>query len=247
MRPASARRSTFIERAAGVLLAAAVLVSPAGQRAGAADVSEADRAHLLGLVRDVDLLEKRNELASGDDFYLLLDTSKSKLMLMLKGAILRDYEFLGLEVGTPRVAFRSRNLVPGWQGVIWSEGNLVPGRPLEREEIVPPDSTALADSTKKFVLPPTPEEKYPVPHRYHVRYAGGLSLEVRPQDLDNSVKRTTRMGSAVKVWYRDLRAAMAKEPEDTLRLRLVLRPEDAASLYRALPPQTRLLVLPPES
>jgi len=70
-----------------VLLAAAVLVSPAGQRAGAADVSEADRAHLLGLVRDVDLLEKRNELASGDDFYLLLDTSKSKLMLMLNSVL----------------------------------------------------------------------------------------------------------------------------------------------------------------
>jgi hypothetical protein len=31
---------------------------------------------------------------------------------------------------------------------------------------------------------------------------------------------------------------------DTVRLRVVLNPKDAESLYRSLPPATRLLVLP---
>jgi hypothetical protein len=230
-------------------LAAALLSAfiVAAARAGGDAVSAADAARLTQLARDVDQLEKRNELASGNDFYVLLDPQHSKLVLMLRGAVLRDYEFVGLEIGGPRIAFRPRHLVEGWQGRIWSQGNLVPARPQDRIEIVPPDASAPVDSTRKFELPPTPEEKYPVPHRYHVRYEGGLSLEVRPQALDESVKLTTKVMTAAKVWYRDFRAAVASQPEDVLRLRVVLSPQDAASLYRALPPDTRLLILPRSS
>jgi hypothetical protein len=215
--------------------------------AGGDEINSADAQKLMQLARNVDLLEKRNELASGDNFYVVLDPVHSKLVLMLKGAVLRDYAFVGLEVGGPRIAFRPRHLVEGWQGRIWSEGNLVPTREQDRIEIIPPDASAPVDSTKQIELPPTPEEKYPVPHRYHVRYAGGLSLEVRPQTLDESVKLGTRVANAFKVWYRDFRTAVARQPEDVLRLRVVLSPQDAASLYRALPPDTRLLILPPSS
>jgi hypothetical protein len=77
-----------------------------------------------------------------------------------------------------------------------------------------------------------------------VRYAGGLSLEVLPQQLDTSVKKSQRLRTTLAVWYHDFREALRREPEDTLRLRLVLEPENAASLYRALPPDTHLLVIP---
>jgi len=207
--------------------------------------SEARRAVAL-LARDVDLLEKRVELASSENFYLLIDPAGGTLRLMLRGAVLRDYEILGLEVGTPQIAFRDRRLGSDWAGRVWSAGALVPARDRERLEIVPPDSTA-ADSTFTPVLPPTPEEAYPVPGRYHVRYEGGLSLEVRPTELDSSVATWKRVVATTQVWARDLHAALQSRPEDVVRLRLVLRPEDAASLYRALPPDTRLLVLPAAS
>ena len=54
----------------------------------------------------------------------------------------------------------------------------------------------------------------------------------------------TRAQNGARVWYRDFVTALRREPEDSLRLRVVLRPEDAASLYRALPPDTCLLILP---
>jgi hypothetical protein len=216
--------------------------------AGGAKPTDADaRQALQRQAVAVDLLEKRASLATSDSFYLLLDLQNSRLVLQLQSAVLRDYKYEALEVGEPRVVFRPRHLAGEWQGRIWAAGNLVPARDRERTEIVPPDSTAAADSTQPFKLPPLPEEAYPVPARYHVRYAGGLSLEVRPQELDTSVKKTRRLQSSFAGWYHDLREALQKEPEDTIRLRLVLRPEDAASLYRALPPDTHLLVLPPSS
>jgi hypothetical protein len=221
---------------------ASLIASPAhaGGRGGASE----QRAAVMSLSRDVDLLEKRLELATSNDFYVVVDPEQNKLVLMLKGAVLREYPIEGLQVGTPRVAFRTRHLADDWQGRIWTQGELVPTRDRERIEIIPPDSSTGVDSTRAFTPPPLPEDLYPVPKRYRVRYDGGLSLEVRPQDLDESVTLLGRLSTAVHVWLRDVRTAVARNPEDTVRLRIVMQPEHAASFYRALPPSTRLLVLP---
>jgi len=192
------------------------------------------------------VLEKRLELANGKEFYLLLDPGAGRLRLMVEGAVLRDYAVQGIEAGSPRVALRSRGLERGWAGRIWSQGNLDPSRDRERTEIQIPDSTqAVADSAPAaFKMPPLPEEIYPVPHRYHVRYADGLSLEVRPLEPDMSAGVGKRLHSGLRVWWHDFRAALARQPADVVRLRLIMAPQDAASLYRALPPDTRLFVLP---
>ena len=43
--------------------------------------------------------------------------------------------------------------------------------------------------------------------------------------------------------WRDVLAVMRARDRDALRLRIILSPNDAESLYRALPPDVRLLVL----
>jgi hypothetical protein len=235
-------RSRPLRVVIGTLLGVAVYAVLYG--ASRADGGDTDpRQAVITHARAVDLLEKRLDLAKGEQFYLVVDPSDRSLQLMLQGAVLRDYPILGLEVGTPRIAFRERRVSHGWAGRLWDGGELVPARDRERLEMQPPDSTET-DSTATPPLPPTPEEAYPVPHRYLVRYEGGLSLEVRPEALDSSVTTWKRVATAARVWMRDLPAALRRQPEDTVRLRLVLRPEDAESLYRALPPDTRLLVLP---
>lgn len=221
--------------------------------AGAAAIALAkddapDAKHeVAALLRENAALEKRVEMANGKEFYLLLDPAAGKLKLMLQGAVLRDYSVQGMEVGSPRIAFRSRGLEAGWTGRIWSQGNLDPPRDREREHVQIPDSTAAAaaDSVApKPRIPLLPEEIYPVPHRYHVRYDGGLSLEVRPLELDENAGLWKRARAGIAAWFHDCRAALSKHPEDVVRLRLILEPTDAASLYRALPPDTRLFVQP---
>ncbi len=199
------------------------------------------------------LLRQELELANGEKFYLVLDTEASSLKLMLKGAVLQDYHVQALEVGTPRVAFSTRALPEGWRGRIWDNGSLVPPRELDRVEIVapPPSKDADEDNAPPVPIPPTPEEKYPVPHRYHVRFDGGLSIEIRRVgEQEASAGFWAGLKKSLGQWWADAKAVLSRSSSesDDVRLRITLLAKDADSFYRALPPSTRLFVLPsPES
>ena len=110
--------------------------------------------------------------------------------------------------------------------------------------LVAPPPTAEGTETE-VPIPPTPEEAYPVPARYHIRYEGGLSIEVLPPGARDEGGFWSRLGRGLVLWWRDARAAVSSRPTDAVRLRLVLSEKDADSLYRALPPDTKLLVVPP--
>ncbi len=205
------------------------------------------------LRKDNALLRQEIDLAGGERFYLVLDPATSSLKLMLKGAVLQDYRLLTIEAGTPRVAFATRSLPEGWRGRIWENGNLVPPRELDRVEIVapPPSKDENEDNAPPVPIPPTPEEKYPVPTRYHVRFDGGLSLEIRRAgEHEEQLGFWAGVKKSLEHWWADAKAVLSRSsPEaDDVRLRITLATKDADSFYRALPPNTRLFVLPsPES
>jgi hypothetical protein len=160
--------------------------------------------------------------------------------------LLQQYRVEGLEVGVPRVVYRTRIDASRWEARIWEKGNLDPARALDRVEMQAPPPTK--EGTEMEVkVPQTPEEKYPVPSRYHIRFAGGLSIEVRPPGSDAQRGFWARMANGLSAWWSDARAASQSELEDTVRLHVVLSKKEAESLYRALPPDTKLLVLPPRS
>jgi len=203
------------------------------------------RDELARLAGRVDLLSKQVELGKGKEFYLLLDPAGGSLRLMYRGALLQQYKVEGLEVGVPRVAYRPRAAAGGWEGRVWGDGTLDPPRALDRVEMQAPAPTPEGQEVDVEV-PPTPEEKYPVPSRYHIRFDGGLSIEVRPPGTDGDRGFWQRMSERIAAWWADARSATAAEPTDTVRLHVVMSKQDADSLYRALPPATKLLVLPPE-
>jgi len=183
------------------LMAAAVLVlscaegschkAPASTTAGADDDP---RANVARLQRANALLQRQIDLAAGKDFYLVLDPAAGSLVLMLKGARLQQFGVRGLQVGHPRVSWvglRDRRRI---EDVIWSKGELDPPRLLDRLVIqAAPPAKEGAEQTGKEAeptpppVPPTPEELYPVPSRYHIRFADGLSMEVRPREADTTV------------------------------------------------------------
>ena len=190
-----------------------------------------------------DLLAKQVTLAKGKEFYLLLDPGERTLQLMLKGALLQEYRVAGLEVGVPRVLYRTLAGSSDWEGRVWDGGTLDPARALDRVEVQAPPPTPEGIELEVKV-PPTPEEKYPVPPRYHIRFTGGLSIEVRPPGTESKRGFWSRLGSGLTAWWSDATDA-AGGGGDSVRLHVELSKDDAASLYRALPPATKLLVLPP--
>jgi hypothetical protein len=208
---------------------------------GAALVTADPPAPAAELAARVTTLEKLVELANGKAFYLVLDPEASQLTLMLRGAPLARYRVLGLQVGVPRVAFAQRAAPGPWQGIIWPDGRLDPPRELERLALTPPSGGP--DAPTAPVVPPTPEEAYPVPTRYYIRFGGGPAIEIRPREADAEVSRMTRLAAWWRARWRDGVAALAPRPEERVRLRVVLAPEDADALYRSLPPDTSLLVV----
>lgn len=198
---------------------------------------------LARLALQNDLLQKQVDLAKGKEFYLLLEPEAQKLTLMFRAALLQQYRVESLEVGVPQVVYRPRAGASQWEGRIWEKGALDPARELDRAEVQAPPPTKEGTEIE-IKVPQTPEEKYPVPARYHIRFAGGLSIEVRPPNSDAVRGFWAQVAAGFATWWTDAKAASRIEPTDTVRLHIVLSKKDAESLYRALPPDTKLLVLP---
>ena len=62
----------------------------------------------------------------------MLDPAHAGLTLMLRGAPLQRFTVLGLQVGRPRVGWRSAKDPRHVQSVIWSKGELDPPRQIDR-------------------------------------------------------------------------------------------------------------------
>jgi len=201
------------------------------------------RSQIARLQKSTSLLQRQIDLANGKEFYLVLDPAAGDITLMLKGAELQRYQVLGLKVGQPRVTWMTRPDPRPWQDVVWAHGELDPPRQIDRLVIqaAPPGKDDTEDAAAQ--VPPTPEEMYPVPSRYHVRFDDGLSIEIRPLDTDTDAGRWARLRAWFSAKWHDAKDAAFDRERDAVRLRIALDPKDAASLYRSLPPAVRLIIL----
>ena len=188
-----------------------------------ADQAGTLRAELASVRCRTAVLEREIELARGNDFYLVLDPAVPELVLELGGAELKRHKVLKVELGRGRTAWLPRgNTKPPIAGVVRSGGELVPPR---RPRAV------------HTALPPTPEEAWPVPPHYEIRFDDGLSIDIRRNEAE--ISRWARFSSwCAWRWNEAMAATFRPGP----RLRLVMDNGDALSLYRALPPGVKLLV-----
>jgi len=223
----------------GILLG--VVATGCSRDQGAAPAADV-RSQIATLQRSTSLLQRQIDLAGRKDFYLVLDPAAGDLALMLSGAQLQRYPVLGLQVGQPRVSWVPRPDPRPWQDVVWAHGELDPPRQIDRlvVQAAPPGKEGQDEAAQ---VPPTPEEMYPVPPRYHVRFDDGLSIEIRPLESDAQAGRWARLRAwAGAKWHDAVEAAFDRE-RDAVRLRIALDPKAAASLYRSLPPSVRLIIL----
>jgi hypothetical protein len=213
-------------------LAAALVATPGP----GAEVVDPETARLA---RTNEALTRLAELADGGGFYLVLEPDSARLSLMLEGAVLREYVGASLEVAVPRVLFRRRaDPLPEWRERIWRAGELDPPRRRDRIEItaVPPDPERPEGSVE-IPVPPLAEEAILVPDRYFVRFADGLTLEIRPTKPPRGLPWELS-------WQDGLAALGWRGPSEPFRLRLHLEPANADALYRSLPPSVDLIILP---
>ena len=93
-------------------------------------------------------------------------------------------------------------------------------------------------------MPKSAEESYSVPSPYRIVFAEGVSLEVRSQgEGGRNRSALRRVADALSLRLSDLGTALGLGAKERVRLRVTLEAEDAASLYRSLPPDVGLVVV----
>ena len=210
----------------------------------------ADDPETARIRREVERLRSERDLASGKGFYLRLDAGRPSLALMLQGVSLDEYAASGLAWGVPEVFFVDRKPAADWDAAAFSKGHLEPERERDRLEVVAPP-TASAESPGPEAASPTPppppksaEESYSVPSPYRIVFAERVSLEVRAKGAGGRNRSAfRRIADAVSLRLSDLGTALGLGATERVRLRLTLEAEDAASLYRSLPPDVGLVVV----
>jgi len=235
-------------RARHLLLPAALLAATAFAAPPAAE-APAD-PEVARLRREVTRLQRERDLASGKGFYLRLDAGRGRLALMLKGVALDDYPARAVEWGVPEVLFVDRTPGPDWDLEAFSKGRLEPERERDRLEVVAPAPAPSASpgaaeaSPSPPPIPKSAEETYSVPSPYRVVFAEGVSLEVRAKGAGGRNRSALqRFADAVSLRFSDLGTALGFGAKERVRLSVTLEAEDAASLYRSLPPDVGLIVV----
>jgi hypothetical protein len=232
-----------------LVVIAALLAPFAAGGATGADAARRDDPETARLRRQVERLRAERDLASGKGFYLRLDASRRRLALLLQGVALDDYAASALEWGVAEVLFVNRNPGEGWDTAAFTKGRLQPARERDRIDVVapPPSVPTPGAPTPEPSPPPVPrsaEESYSVPSPYRIEFAEGVSLEVRAQgEAMRNRSLFQRFGDALGLRLSDLGTAVGLGARERVRLRVTLGAEDAASLYRSLPPDVSLVVI----
>jgi hypothetical protein len=235
-------------RVPGVALTLTLLAPTVVGAAPGTARAKPDDPETARLRRQVEQLRAERELASGKGFYLRLDASRYRLALMLQGVALDDYAASAVEWGAPEVLFVNRSPGEDWDAAAFTKGKLHPERERDRIEIVapPPAVSTPGAPTPEPSPPPIPksaEESYSVPSPYRIEFAEGVSLEVRARgEARRNRSLFQRFGDALGLRLSDLGTAVGLGAKERVRLRVTLEAEDAASLYRSLPPDVGLVV-----
>jgi hypothetical protein len=181
-------------------------------------------------------LKEQCELASGHSFYLTVDPSGAEMTLAYRGAALHRYSILDAQLAVPRIAFIGSSIHRDWAGIIWSGGLLDPPRPSDRV-VLKVSNTGSASEP-----PPPPDTQITVPAVFLVRYEPGLIVEIRRSTTDSNAG-WGRLLTRWRTHGRDALAALSLSDRRLPRVRIVLTSDDADSLYRSLPPETKLLIV----
>jgi hypothetical protein len=234
------RRSPSRLARAAILLASTAASAATGGGAGAA---RGDDPSLRAVRRETVLLRAQTALASAEPFYLRLDARGGRLALMLKGVVLDEYTVVSLEQAVPQVLFFERRPPGDWDLRSFSRGRLEPAREQDRIEVEAPNPANGASPTPP-PIPRTAEETYSVPSSFRVAFAEGPSLEVRTTGGGGRNRPLLRrVVDRISLGLSDRAAALQRRAGDRVRLRVTLSPDDAAALYRSLPPDVSLVIV----
>lgn len=166
----------------------------------------------------------RLDLAKAGTDYLVLDIPKRTIKLVHGAATLREFSLT--DIGVARL--RQTPLDPATP-IVALTGLMLPERVMERKAVFIHDGTG----EQEVLIPPTPEELYPAPHRFELRYQDVLRVDIRDTPLGEE-------SSIARLWNRLSIGLQSERP--AVWVQLSLSPEDLGELYRVVDSETGIVV-----
>ncbi len=194
----------------------------------------------------VEVLRQLVDLSGKNEFYLVVEPQAATVTLLYKGVVARRYPISSIEVGRRRIVFIQRPLPEGPPLPAWKGGRLDPAPKKERPTLSV-DSQGQRQGPEPPLLPPTPEEAVPAPARYHILFDGGIELEVVGGEGEEGGGSQGGWLPALVARWEDFLSSLGLRGEHRVRVRLRMPPQEAASLYRGLPPDVSLVILQAEA
>lgn len=197
------------------------------------------------LAAEATTLRARLELAAADRRYLVLEPQRGVLTLVQGGAELRSWPVRDVSAGARHLTLGADPHREDWRRVTWTDGRLDPPVRRERRVVVsnqvePPDLTGAVEW-----VPPTPEEEIPAPGRFWIHFEEGLGLEVQA-DASGDAPARPLPGPGLMASLRAAVGHLSPRNWDRYRVRVVMEPADAGSLYRTLPDSVAFVATLPE-
>lgn len=235
-----ARRAAARPALAGALVLAALLgvpPSPAAEEASPAPGAPRTAPR-------VEVLRHLVDLSKEEQFYLVLEPQASLITLMYRGVVARRYPVTSVEIGRKRILFVSQPLASGTPPPAFGAGRLEPPPRRERFTLsVDSQGQRQEGTTEPPLLPPTPEEAVPAPPRYSILFDGGMELDVVSDAAGGATGPGGWLPGLLARWDEFL-SALGIGEAPRMRLRLRMPREEAASLYRGLPADFGLVIVP---
>lgn len=211
-------------------------------------------------------LEASLNLANTDTYIIMLDPSAHTLTLSMGATVLREYAVDDVRIARRHGPLKGYVDAPSPFGKAWQPGELSPCRKRIRTEKMFKKTQATADGEEPSPLtaedaekaasqaeaqiaqPLLPEDVIVAPDTYTIDFAGGLSVEVVStlETADENPVIDTAADTAAnddkwRFLMDDINGYRAASP----RIRITMPSADARALYRSLPDDVAMIILPP--
>lgn len=201
-----------------------------------------------------DALAAHLELAKEGGFALVIDEAEPAASLFLGGVPLHHYTVLAVERPIRRAFFLPLPSPPDPSARVWRGGIQDPERVRDRKELeyreaaaedaaddeVPAEDADAAPAPEAPKIPPTPEEAVPAPDAWCLRFADGPEvwfLGVGPEGQG-------MVPPELEVGRIDVLRDALKGRQVPSRMRILMPLDEAQALFRSLPPDIAVLVVP---
>lgn len=191
-----------------------------------------DLAHLLNL---------KEELATGNKFYIELSLRDREFRICHSGVTLKSYKFLSAKIKKRKILFLTFPFSIKWNNTIMRGLKIFPNKVIERVEIIPGKEETRPTPSVAGVIPPTMEEIIGVPKIYELSFNEPFAIKII---LNGEIPGKVKEIKKSTFFWDEFLKGLGLKKGPYVKLEVEFDAKVGAQFYRSIPENSSLLILP---